>query len=88
MLIQSWISLCKFIHTLHNNLCIHDFFYACIKMPSGILASRRDPGETSVHPGPDPTDLRPSRPDPISRPDPNPGGFSRPGSNPSSNKET
>ena len=80
--IQSWINLCKFIYILYNNLCIYDFFYICIKMPSGILASRRDPGKISVYFNPDSTDFRLSRPDPISRFDPNSGGFSRPGSNP------
>ena len=82
MLIQSWINLYKFIYILYNNLCIYDFFYICIKMPSGILAFRRDFGEISVYSDLDPTDLRLSRPDPIFRFDPNSGGFFRPGSNP------
>ena len=47
------------------------------------MASRRDPGEISVHPGGIPGGSCPSPGIPISRPDPNPGGFSRPGSNPS-----
>ena len=50
-------------------------------MPSGILASRRNPEEIFIYFNFNSTNFYLSRPDPIFRFDPNFGGFFRPGSN-------